>query len=47
MREPKTPKAMIGCEIVVFPARAGTHFADGHRSEPLLGPREARTRGPV
>jgi len=30
----------------VFP-KAGTHGSDRHRPEPVLGPRDARTRGPV
>jgi hypothetical protein len=33
--------------IVVIPAKAGIYFCNGHRLEPVLGPAEARTRGPV
>lgn len=31
----------------VVVAQAGTHDYDGYRPEPVLGPRGARTRGPV
>jgi hypothetical protein len=41
--------------LIVFPANpapgreqgAGIHVTHGHRQEPVRGPREARTRGPV
>jgi len=40
---------MIQCDapVLVFPAKAGTHFCHGHRPEPVLGPAKGRTRGPV
>jgi hypothetical protein len=33
--------------FLVFPAKAGIYWPYRHRPEPVLGPREARTRGPV
>jgi hypothetical protein len=33
--------------LFVIPAKAGIHFCHGHRPEFILGPRAARTRGPV
>ena len=30
-----------------IPSKAGTHLGNGHRLEPVLGPAEGRTRGPV
>jgi hypothetical protein len=41
---------MVALKYVSFfvtPAQAGVHFTHGYRPEFILGPRAARTRGPV